>query len=327
MGVIDDCVDNGALHLILMPTEACNFRCTYCYESFRLKRMAPGVVRGVKNLLAARAAELHDLRLTWFGGEPLLALDVVEEILTHAHGLRQSHAGMTLHSDITTNGYLLDRSVFERLLDLGVSQYQISFDGPPEWHDRKRVLADGRGTFHRIWAHLLATREVLRDFQVTVRLHADRENHRALPEFVDGYARDFGADSRYRLFVRRLSRFGGPNDDALPILERSAGERIVRDLMSRSDEVATAPVAPLGAPSVCFAAKGNSFLVRADGRLNKCTVALDHPANQIGRLHPDGTMAVNAAKLSDWMRGLWTADIDLVQCPARGLAGSAVPAA
>lgn len=25
---------NDVLHLILLPTEQCNFRCTYCYEDF-----------------------------------------------------------------------------------------------------------------------------------------------------------------------------------------------------------------------------------------------------------------------------------------------------
>ncbi|HEY6572205.1 MAG TPA: hypothetical protein VI198_02705, partial [Candidatus Eisenbacteria bacterium] len=49
------------LHLILLPTEACNFRCVYCYEAFRLKRMEPSVVAGVKRLLERRAPTLHRL--------------------------------------------------------------------------------------------------------------------------------------------------------------------------------------------------------------------------------------------------------------------------
>src|SRR5262245_31032656 len=39
---------NNILQLILMPTEACNFRCTYCYEDFRYQSMHPDVVLGVK---------------------------------------------------------------------------------------------------------------------------------------------------------------------------------------------------------------------------------------------------------------------------------------
>jgi len=36
------------LQLILLPTEQCNFRCTYCYEDFAIGRMSDAVVAGVK---------------------------------------------------------------------------------------------------------------------------------------------------------------------------------------------------------------------------------------------------------------------------------------
>ena len=42
---------SNLLHLILMPTEQCNFRCTYCYEDFAHDRMSPRVVAGIKRLL------------------------------------------------------------------------------------------------------------------------------------------------------------------------------------------------------------------------------------------------------------------------------------
>ena len=70
---IQTCLDNRELHLILLPTEACNFRCVYCYESFRLKRMEPWVVEGIKRLLSRRAPDLRALSISWFGGEPPLA--------------------------------------------------------------------------------------------------------------------------------------------------------------------------------------------------------------------------------------------------------------
>lgn len=36
------------MHLIVLPTEACNFRCTYCYQDFSRGNMSRDVVNGLK---------------------------------------------------------------------------------------------------------------------------------------------------------------------------------------------------------------------------------------------------------------------------------------
>lgn len=82
--IVRTCLDDRLLELIIMPTEACNFRCVYCYQEFKAKSMAPRVVAGVMNLLTRRAPELDYLHLSWFGGEPLLAKHLIEKILIHA---------------------------------------------------------------------------------------------------------------------------------------------------------------------------------------------------------------------------------------------------
>ena len=70
-------LDPRALNLILFPTENCNFRCTYCYETYNGGLMPDAVVSGIKKLLVARAPDLDDLSIGWFGGEPLLAKTLV----------------------------------------------------------------------------------------------------------------------------------------------------------------------------------------------------------------------------------------------------------
>ena len=57
-----------SMHLVIMPTEACNFRCTYCYQSFPRGAMARGTIDGLKAYVRHAAAGLDHLAVSWFGG-------------------------------------------------------------------------------------------------------------------------------------------------------------------------------------------------------------------------------------------------------------------
>ena len=121
--------------------------------------MQPRVLRGVKNLLADRAEELRALAVSFSGGEPLEARELVFDLLEHARALRRRHPELAFTSDLSTGGDLLDRRTFERLVDLGVSEFRVTFDG--------RDLRSGR---ERAWRNLAALREVRRPFTVCVRV-------------------------------------------------------------------------------------------------------------------------------------------------------------
>lgn len=66
---------------------------------------------------------------------------------------------------------------------------------------------------------------------------------------------------------------------------------------------------------ICYASKANSFLIRSDGRIGKCTVALNDERNNIGRLHDDGSMDVDSHKISPWLRGIKRLDPHVLSCP------------
>jgi uncharacterized protein len=279
--------------------------------------MRAGGVRGVQNLLSRRAPRLASLELSWFGGEPLLARDVVEAVQAHAQALARRHPELHLRADMTTNAWGLDRATFERLLALGVTRYQISLDGPRAEHDRKRLRGDGRGTFDRIWSHLLSWRDVPGDWSVVVRLHVDRDNEPVLPDFIARLGSELGGDGRFSVFLRQLSRWGGPNDAALPVFDAREWPAVADVLQGHLERCGLQRHRPEQVTPVCYAARANSFLVRADGRLGKCTLALDSPENQIGRIHADGRLVIDAASMLGWMRGLLSGDDEAMACPLR----------
>jgi uncharacterized protein len=106
------CFNNQALELIINPTENCNFRCTYCYEDYKIGRMGPEVIQGIQNLLRKRLPELNHFKLEWFGGEPLLGFNVIEEICSSIQSVFKSFPHVGYSSILTTNGFLLGCFVY-----------------------------------------------------------------------------------------------------------------------------------------------------------------------------------------------------------------------
>src|SRR5262245_50018798 len=253
------------LQLILLPTEHCNFRCTYCYEDFSLGRMPTDVINGIKSLIDRRAAGLKQLQLSWFGGEPLLARSIIEDISQHALRARDRHPDLRYLSDMTTNGYLVDGDAADRLAELGIRRFLVSLDGSEPYHDRTRLRADGKGTFARIWRNLLSIRQGSADVHIMLRIHLTPENIESLPEFVSTVCKELLCDKRFTVYLKRVVHLGGPNDATMSVLDAD-DERIgvLTSIVQGSSDRDEALFEP---EDVCYAARANSLLIRSDGRI------------------------------------------------------------
>lgn len=317
------------LQLILMPTEQCNFRCVYCYEDFQEGQMPRPVVEAVKALIARRISQLDLLSLDWFGGEPLLAFPVIEEVQGFARELVRNHPEVRLRGSITTNGSLLTRRRFERLLELGVRSFQISFDGTREMHDTTRRRLGGGGSFKAIWRNLLAVRRSMQPFDVKLRLQITRDNLHAIEQLLPLLARELAGDRRFSIIFKAIRRFGGPNDEELPTLPAEQEGEILGRLVARTIELGLNEkqdvFARPGTLPGCYAAALGSYVVRSNGELAKCTVALSHPNNRIGALQPDGTVSIDSTKMTGWLRGALTGDTASMKCPKGGWADEVQP--
>ncbi|MFI1737026.1 radical SAM protein [Streptomyces sioyaensis] len=306
------------LHLIILATEQCNFRCAYCYEDFSVGRMGPETVQGIKRLLDRRLDGLRQLNVSWFGGEPLLARPIVEDISSHVVESLGRLPELPYLGDMTTNGYLLDVTTAERLAGLGVGSYQISLDGPQAVHDTTRVRADGGKSFQRIWENLLALRDSALPLRILLRIHLTPANLPSMAGFLTEVRDTFLDDPRFSVGLKPVERLGGPNDESLEILSDAARTESQDALAALLHGTSPAfPAAP--GMEACYAARANSLVIRADGRVGKCTVALTDPANTIGRLRPDGTLRIDNGRLSPWLRGWTSRDRSAVSCPYAGM--------
>ena len=291
---------NGIFMATLMPTEGCNFRCPYCYEDHNRGGMTRDTLDRIEEYITAQAPHYKQVVLAWFGGEPTLCKDTVLEVSELVQNL-QKQCGFQYAANMTTNGYLLDEKLFRQFYQAGITSYQITLDG---WnHDKTRPHVSGKGTLQTIIENLMELSKLSPEeypFHITLRhnILAGDEDY----TWYDHLHRLFGQDKRFDILVRAVGNWGGETVHTLSLLYQDTADTLIAKHVSYLDKI--------GMPcqnhqtglfsQVCYASYPNSVVFRADGRIGKCTVALDHPKNQLGWVDPEKGVVIDPEVNRQW---------------------------
>ena len=162
--------DQSTLGLVVAPTMACNMACAYCYEANKKGRMSAQTIEVLVAFIEQRASGLKQLEMGWYGGEPLLAMDIIEDLSQTIFDLAEEHK-FEYGSSIVSNGYLLTPNVVDKLRDLKVNSVQVTLDGPARLHNEKRPLKNGRESFDTIVQNL---KHAVTKMSVGVRVNVDK---------------------------------------------------------------------------------------------------------------------------------------------------------
>ena len=308
---IANALTNDILTLIIFPTEQCNFRCFYCYESFELGKMNTQTVEAILKLVKTRASSLKQLNISWFGGEPLMAKDIVLYLSEEFQKLAKEF-DFAYNGSMTTNGYYLDNKLLKILVDLGVTSYQITLDGTKESHDKIRVMKNQIGSFDTIWGNLLSFREIDSQFNIILRIHYTPSTIADIKNFAPILVDTFKNDNRFNLYFKNVSKLGSENDDILSTCTNNETQEYQMELGLLAKDFNVIETEP---DYICYASEANSYMIRSDGSVGKCTVALKDDVNNIGRLKPNGELELDQDKFRLWSIGLQTEDADHLSCP------------
>jgi len=303
--------ENTSLNLTLLIHENCNFRCTYCYEKFEKNAMSKEVMDSIIDYIEYRIQSdelIEDIHLAWFGGEPLLNLKGIEYISSKVIGICEKY-GKIYSSDITTNGFLLTKKVYEKLTSLKVTNYQVTIDGKSEDHDAQRILANGKGTYNRIMSNLIDISQNTNDTNlIAIRTNVGPKNFDTMEEHISNLISIFGEDERFDLTYHNIGNWGETcvdvidNNVALGLSELTVkkggkSEGILWNLMPNS---------------YCYAGKKNNYLIGSDGLIYKCTVLLYNERNKIGKIE-NGRFIIDGEKEKPWIEDKRTDKCG--QCP------------
>lgn len=139
--------------LCLHIAHDCNLRCKYCFAGqgpYGGDRSLMSYEVGKKSidfLLKVSGPRKH-VEIDFFGGEPLMNLDVVKQLVVYGRE-KAEEVGKTIKFTVTTNCVLLTEDVQKYLNDNDISCV-LSIDGRKEVHDRMRPFAGGQGSYDLI---------------------------------------------------------------------------------------------------------------------------------------------------------------------------------
>lgn len=201
----------------LVVTRRCNLSCGYCSEYDHHSKEVPF------DVLVGRIDAIHRLRasnIALLGGEPLLH-SRIDDVVRYA--ARKAQVSMT------TNGFLIDDDMVERLNAAGLANLQLSIDGlnPDPTRYIQKTLRPLRPKLERlararfdVHVTVVLCTETLRDFaelaaelaaypfRVSVNLVHDAEGQITVsgPEFLEVWNRHFTSGRAFSFIEERYGR-------------------------------------------------------------------------------------------------------------------------
>lgn len=256
--------DTSTFSLTIAPTLGCNFDCIYCYETSHsdYSKMSQEIQDSLFEMVKR---QVEDIRIRhffviWYGGEPLLALDVIEALTDRFLELCEKN-GVEYGADIISNGYLLTRSVVERLTKLHLRRIQITIDGPEDIHDKRRMLTGGNPTFARIVKNIYENIDIIP--KIALRINVDTANFDRVVEVKELFKAPIYYDKVYPY----ISPVDSVNDQYDEHKCLTMPEFMQVDDKFYNDISYQYPAPRLNA---CGADTFQSFVIAPDGAIYKC---------------------------------------------------------
>ncbi|WP_449241160.1 radical SAM protein [Desulfoscipio gibsoniae] len=277
--------NRDVLSLTIAPTMDCNFKCPYCYQGGSPATDMTEEVRDALVEYAARStSRVNRLLITWFGGEPLLAREIIyrlsEELIAAAGKNGCSYAAF-----MVTNGALLDAGTINKLKDYGVGTFQVTLDGPPEMHNSKRNLPGGGDSFGLILANI---KELLNNgLKVHIRVNIDGENLAGIEELLDILAGK--GIKNANIYPAQIA----PYTEACKSIEQSClnkkefveiSKRFFEMLLMKGLATDYGKLLPRRRTNYCGADQINSFSVDPEGYLYKCWSDFGAKEHNVGNI-------------------------------------------
>jgi uncharacterized protein len=292
--------DSSSFGLTIMPTSDCNLHCPYCYETKNREYMDKSVQDELVTFVEKRLEDVKYFGVSWYGGEPLLAVDTIVELTDRFLKLCSQH-NCEYHAGIITNGVLLTEENAKKLSDSNITFVQISLDGTKEIHNKTRYSKGNKGTFDTIIENIKNALDILPS--IYLRINLNKDNVSCLDNLLD-YLASEGLKNKIQVYVGQIEPIGAIrscNDITTKCIVDGFFAETYVNFNKTAIQKGWDPepyLVPATTFGLCAAEMDNAFVVEPNGDLQKCWVPIGDEKERVGNLR-DGV--ITSGTLNKWI--------------------------
>lgn len=188
--------DTTNISLTICPTMDCIFKCPYCFESRKQGNMTAENQKKLIDFVKAKITkQTKTMDVLWFGGEPLMAWSVIENL---SEKLMQicNKENISYRAYIISNGYLINNNIINGFIKYKIDGIQITIDGPKEIHDKRRILKNNEGSYDKIVQNIKLLQDS-KKIKIDVRINIDKTNENDIVALFDDFSNKKLYDVRF----------------------------------------------------------------------------------------------------------------------------------
>lgn len=276
--------------LTITPTLYCNMSCHYCFQGQIKDKevMSEETQDATMAYIQGRArADLgvKNFGMTWFGGEPLLGLNVIKNLSdrTIAWCERQ---GIGYSASMITNGFLLNKKTAGELYSRRVRTVQITLDGERDTHNLVRHLRKSNYPSFDVILGNIASYASEYPIQTLIRVNVDQTNAETIFRLIEQMAEVGLARKNVSIYfapvVASTSSCRASTDQTLEVQNYSAIEfQLYKAALKVGLATSQLPPRFMG---ICGAMKPKGFVIVANGDIHKCWETVTFPERRMGHV-------------------------------------------
>ncbi|MDE5791373.1 MAG: radical SAM protein [Muribaculaceae bacterium] len=276
---LNNAYTDDTMVLIIAPTTACNFACPYCFEPKANPKMITPEVENKIIEYVNKQENIKKISLTWYGGEPLLAIDAIQRIYNRV--LSETDKLIVNH-EIISNTFLVNDDIINVFRDIKIEKIQVSLDGDKEYHDQTRFLKSTHSpTFHTIQKNIEKMAKTLPELNISIRVNINKSNWK---DFVTLYHRYHGKD-----WHKNIGLYPGiireDSTDGCTLKHRCFKISELLDLyLKLANNGVNVNLFPTTRFKGCMLQRSNAFIVGPEGELYKCWDDVSDPKKVVGSI-------------------------------------------